>query len=166
MTTTDRKRSAAEGEQINDMPISTTLANVIGAAEFQAARTKPELALLKIDRAVAADVRFGCVLADAGYGLERAVPPIAHHTQTGFGSQYPTATQGESCRVCLNRRVKTAGRSPPSPDIARRPPAILVCRSAATAAMPVLQIMDLQRKAAQIKSGKGVLVTAPMCSSC
>jgi SRSO17 transposase len=32
-------------------------------------RTKPEIALAEIDRVQAAGVRFGCVLADAGYGL-------------------------------------------------------------------------------------------------
>jgi SRSO17 transposase len=31
-------------------------------------RTKPEIALAEIDRVLAAGVRFGCVLADAGYG--------------------------------------------------------------------------------------------------
>ena len=34
-------------------------------AEYRAARTKPEIALAEIDRAIAAGVRFGCVLADA-----------------------------------------------------------------------------------------------------
>ena len=37
--------------------------------EFRTARTKPEIALAEIDRIIAAGVRFGCVLADAGYGL-------------------------------------------------------------------------------------------------
>jgi SRSO17 transposase len=37
--------------------------------EYRAPRSKPEIALAEIDRAIAAGVRFGCVLADAGYGL-------------------------------------------------------------------------------------------------
>jgi SRSO17 transposase len=36
--------------------------------EHQMARTKAEIALAEIDRVMAAGVRFGCVLADAGYG--------------------------------------------------------------------------------------------------
>ncbi|MEZ2223544.1 IS701 family transposase, partial [Rhizobium sp. RCC_161_2] len=35
-------------------------------------RTKPEIALDEIDRLIAAGVRFGTVLADAGYGLSAA----------------------------------------------------------------------------------------------
>ncbi len=38
-------------------------------AEYRTARTKPEMALTEVDRIIAAGVRFGCVLADAGYGL-------------------------------------------------------------------------------------------------
>jgi len=34
----------------------------------QAARTKPEIAIEEIDRVIASGVRFGCVLADSGYG--------------------------------------------------------------------------------------------------
>jgi len=34
--------------------------------EYRAARTKPEVALAEIDRVIAAGVRFGCVVADAG----------------------------------------------------------------------------------------------------
>src|SRR5439155_5132112 len=37
--------------------------------EHRAARSKPEIALAEIDRVIAAGARFGCVLADAGYGL-------------------------------------------------------------------------------------------------
>jgi SRSO17 transposase len=37
--------------------------------EYRTARTKPEVALAEIDRVIAAEVRFGCVLADAGYGM-------------------------------------------------------------------------------------------------
>jgi SRSO17 transposase len=35
---------------------------------YRKARTKSEIALAEIDRVIAAGVRFGCVLADAGYG--------------------------------------------------------------------------------------------------
>src|SRR6195256_199068 len=38
-------------------------------AEHRTARTKPEIALAEIDHMIAAGVRFGWVLADAGYGL-------------------------------------------------------------------------------------------------
>ena len=37
--------------------------------EYRTARTKPEMALAEIDRVIAAGVRFGYVLADAGYGM-------------------------------------------------------------------------------------------------
>ena len=36
---------------------------------FQTERSKPEIALAELDRILAAGVRFGCVLADAGYGI-------------------------------------------------------------------------------------------------
>jgi len=38
-------------------------------AERQSFRTKPEIAIEEVDRIRGAGVRFGCVLADAGYGL-------------------------------------------------------------------------------------------------
>ena len=41
-------------------------------AERQAAMSKPDIAIAEIDRVMAAGVRFGCVLADAGYGSEAA----------------------------------------------------------------------------------------------
>ena len=40
--------------------------------DHQACLTKPEIAVAEIDRARAVGVRFGCVLADAGYGLSAA----------------------------------------------------------------------------------------------
>lgn len=38
-------------------------------AEYRTVRTKLEMALAEIDRVIAAGVRFGCVLADGGYGM-------------------------------------------------------------------------------------------------
>src|SRR6516164_2354296 len=38
-------------------------------AQYRTAQTKPEVALAELDRVIAAGVRFGCVLADAGYGM-------------------------------------------------------------------------------------------------
>ena len=38
-------------------------------ADFRSARAKPEIALAEMDRLIAAEVRFGTVLADAGYGM-------------------------------------------------------------------------------------------------
>ena len=40
--------------------------------EHRAARSKPEMALAELDRVIAAGGRFGCVLADAGYGISAA----------------------------------------------------------------------------------------------
>jgi SRSO17 transposase len=50
-----------------DDPARCGAAGVPEAA--RAPRTKPEIALSEIDRVAAAGIRFGCVLADAGYGL-------------------------------------------------------------------------------------------------
>jgi SRSO17 transposase len=43
--------------------------------EFQAARTKTEIAIEEIDRLRAAGLRFDAVLADAGYGLSAPFHP-------------------------------------------------------------------------------------------
>ena len=50
-----------------DDPARCTAAGVPAAARQP--RTKPEIALAEIDRVIDAGMRFGCVLADAGYGL-------------------------------------------------------------------------------------------------
>jgi len=38
-------------------------------AEYRAARAKPEIAIAELDRLIGSGVRFGVVLADAGYGM-------------------------------------------------------------------------------------------------
>jgi SRSO17 transposase len=54
-------------ESWTSMPARLERAGV--PAEYRTARSKPEIALAEIDRIIAAGVRFGCVLADAGYGM-------------------------------------------------------------------------------------------------
>ena len=56
-------------QRITDASDPARLNRVGVPAEYRTARTKSELDLMEIDRAIAADVRFGCVLADAGYGM-------------------------------------------------------------------------------------------------
>lgn len=51
-------------------------------------RTKPEIALAEIDRVITAGMRFGCVLADAGYGLS-AVPPRPERTRPDLVGRHP-----------------------------------------------------------------------------
>src|SRR5437764_1130968 len=63
-------------------------------AEYRTARTKPEMALAEIDRIVVAGAGFGCVVADAGYGDERAVPSGAHEPQIDLGGRNSAAPQG------------------------------------------------------------------------
>lgn len=60
-------------ESWTDDPARLAAAGVPQA--WHAPRTKPEIALAEIDRVIAAGVRFGTVLADAGYGLS---PPFRH----------------------------------------------------------------------------------------
>jgi SRSO17 transposase len=45
------------------------VARMIKAEEMRQPRTTPEIAIEEIDQIIAAGARFGCVLADAGYGL-------------------------------------------------------------------------------------------------
>jgi SRSO17 transposase len=46
-------------------------------APMRISRTKPEIAIDEIDQLIAAGMRFGTVLADAGYGLSRAGPSVS-----------------------------------------------------------------------------------------
>ena len=73
-------------------------------------QTKPEIALHEIDRVRAAGIRFGCVLADAGYGLSApfrqglsargliwsvGVPRTQKVFTTGVGLLFPNAGRGK-----------------------------------------------------------------------
>lgn len=57
-------------ETWTDDPERMTRARV--PKDRQVALTKPEIAIEEIDRVIASGVRFGCVLADAGYGSSSA----------------------------------------------------------------------------------------------
>ena len=62
--------------------------------EYRTARTKPEIALAEIDRVTAAGVRFGCVLADAGYGLSAPFRQKPHGSQSCLGGRHPPSPEG------------------------------------------------------------------------
>jgi SRSO17 transposase len=83
---------------------------------FQAPRTKPEIALAELDRVIAAGVRFGCVLADAGYGISAAfrqalsarellwavgIPRIQKVYSTDVEMIWPTATRGRPRQTAI-----------------------------------------------------------------
>ena len=62
--------------------------------EYQTALTKPEIALAEIDRVTAAGMRFGCVLADAGYGLSAPFRQKPHGSQSCLGGRHPPSPEG------------------------------------------------------------------------
>ena len=66
-------------------------------AEYRTSRTKPEIALAEIDRLISIGVRFRCVLADAGYGLQCAFPSRADGPQACLGGWHPSSPQGVPC---------------------------------------------------------------------
>ena len=81
-------------------------------AEYRTARTKPELALVEIDRAMAAGVRFGCVLADAGYGMSAPFRQGLTARKLDLGSRDSAAPQGVPCR-CEDDLAGCQARSSP-----------------------------------------------------
>jgi SRSO17 transposase len=91
-----------------DNPARCNAAGVLKTA--RTAQTKPEIALDEIDRVSAAGIRFGCVLADAGYGLSAAfrqglsarglvwsvgIPRTQKVFTTGVGLLFPRAGRGK-----------------------------------------------------------------------
>lgn len=68
--------------------------NKAGVPEgWWAPRTKPELALGELDRVIAAGARFGCVLADAGYGISASFRQ-GLSARAGLGGRDPAHPQG------------------------------------------------------------------------
>ena len=65
---------------------------------FQSYRTKPEIAIEEIDRAIAAGVRFGCVLGRCGLWPIGAVPAGLERTGSLLGRWHSPASEGLPCR--------------------------------------------------------------------
>ena len=80
-------------------------------AAYQTARTKPEIALAEIDRAIVAGVRFGCVLADAGYGLSAPFRQGLTARKLTWAVGILSAPQGISCQ-CADDLADCQARSP------------------------------------------------------
>src|SRR5262249_19512050 len=94
--------------------------------EYRTARTKPELALAEIDRVIATGVCFGCVLADAGYGLSGPFRQGLTARKLAWGGRYPRPCKGFPCRWaddlagCKARSPPPAARPGHSIDTGRR----------------------------------------------
>jgi DDE superfamily endonuclease len=82
-------------------------------AEYRTARTKPEMALAEIDRVIAAGVRFGCVLADAGYGMSAPFRQELTARKLAWAVGIPRQPQGLPCR-CADDLAGSQARSSPS----------------------------------------------------
>jgi SRSO17 transposase len=80
---------------------------------WRSPRTKPTMALAEIDRLIAAGVRFGTVLADAGYGLSVAF--LQHH-------RLKTAA-GEKKNPSRSTATDSPGRAARRPRRSRHPAA-------------------------------------------
>jgi SRSO17 transposase len=91
--------------------------------EYRAARTKPEIALAEIDRVIAAGIRFGCVLADAGYGL--SAPFRQGLTARGLGWAVGILGRQKAYPADVKLIFPVAGRGRPRqrhiPDLLSRP---------------------------------------------
>jgi SRSO17 transposase len=83
---------------------------------FRAPRSKPEVALAELDRVLKAGVRFGIVVADAGYGISAAfrqalsarglvwavgIPRIQKVYPATVEMTWPTATRGRACQTAM-----------------------------------------------------------------
>ena len=80
--------------------------------EYRAARTKPEVALAEIDRVIAAGVRFGCVVADAGYGLSARFRQGLTTRKLSWAVGIPRHVKVYPVDVQMIRPVARRGRPP------------------------------------------------------
>jgi len=80
--------------------------------ECRAARTKPEVALAEIDRVIAAGVRFGCVVADAGYGLSARFRQGLTTRKLSWAVGIPRHVKVYPVDVQMIRPVARRGRPP------------------------------------------------------
>ena len=139
-----------------------------GVAETErTALTKREIALKEIDRVRAAGVRFGCVLADAGYGLSApfrqglsardlvcsvGVPRAQKVFTTGVGLLFPRASKG-----------KPRQHAVPSEDARAGADVLDNCRwraSSGVRAAKVRSPLGLRRCACGLPTGRAARVTA------
>jgi SRSO17 transposase len=80
--------------------------------EYRGARTKPEVALAEIDRVIAAGVRFGCVVADAGYGLSARFRQGLTARKLSWAVGIPRHVKVYPVDVQMIRPVARRGRPP------------------------------------------------------
>lgn len=73
-------------------------------------RTKPEIAIAEIDRLRAAGVRFGCVLADAGYGLSAPFRQALSDRGLSWAVGIPRTQKVYPCDVAMIFPVAGRGR--------------------------------------------------------
>ena len=79
--------------------------------EYRAARTKPEVAA-EIDRVIAAGVRFGCIVADAGYGLSARFRQGLTARKLSWAVGIPRHVKVYPADVQMIRPVARRGRPP------------------------------------------------------
>lgn len=93
--------------------------------DHRAYRSKPEIALAEIDRVQTAGVRFGCVLADAGYGLSASFRQ-AERVYDGMELGAETAARAAQS---LGLRSPLLRRAPAAWALARRMVASIISHS-------------------------------------
>ena len=92
-------------------------------AERQLPTSKPDIAIAEIDRVMAAGTRFGCVLADAGYGSGAAFRQAL--SERGLSWAVGLSSRQTVYAFLQSRRLKAAGRKKKS---RRTAPATDPCR--------------------------------------